>query len=171
MLFHHQKRGLHDILFKTVVVPVNYKRTTSIDNFTMKSVISGVIGLVILGVVFGNLLLKVGRSPDFSDIRDLSNRIQTESSIPNISASYSTFAIDGKQTRFSIEVHVPIPYDRFDDKIFTESISNKLYPLVKKLNTNASVYTVTIVFHAQKYIGAFPIRKTSRSPKKLTEIN
>jgi len=171
MLFHPQKRGLHDIIFKTVVVPLSYKPNTLISNITTKPMISGIIGLAILGLIFGNLFLKVGSNPDFSDIHELSSKIQKESLIQNLSASYRTFSMNGKQTMFSIEVHVPITYDNFDDKDYTEELSNKLYPLVKKLNTNPKVDTITMVFHAQKYIGAFPVSKTSSNPKKLTEIH
>lgn len=171
MLFHPQKRGLHDIVFKTVVVPSDYKPNTLIHNFTTKPIISGIIGLVFLSVVFSNLFFKVGRNSDFSDINELTNKIRQESLIQNISASYRTFSMNGKQTMFAIEVHVPIPYDKFNDKDYTEELSNKLYPLAKKANTNPNVNTISMVFHTQKYIGAFPIKKTSRNPKKLTEIN
>lgn len=171
MLFHPQKRGFHDIIFKTVVVPVTYKPNAPISNITTKPMISGIIGLAILGLLFGNLFLKVGGDPDFSDINELSDKIKQEISIQNLSASYRTFSMNGKQTMFSIEVHVPIPYDKFDDKEYTEGLSNKLYPLVKNLNTNQNVDTISMVFHARKYIGAMPLNKTSRNPKKLTEIN
>jgi len=171
MLFHPQKRGLHDIIFRTVVVPFSYEPTPPINNFTIKPVISGLISLAILGFVFGNLFFGVQKNPDFSDINDLTDKIRKESSIQNLSASYRTFTFNGKQTMFSIEVHVPIPYEKFEDKNFTDDISNKLYPLVKKLNTNSKVDTITMVFYSQKYYGAFPINKTSRNPKKLIEIN
>jgi len=171
MLFHPQKRGLHDIIFKTVVVPVRYEPILPINHFTIKPVISGIIGLAILGFVFGNLFIKVGKDFDLANISDLSDRIQKETSMENISASYRTFYFNGKQTTFSIEVQVPIPYDKFEDKEFTDSISSRLYPLVKRLNTNSKVDTITMVFHAQKYYGAFPIYKTSRNPKKIVEID
>jgi len=171
MLFHPQKRGLHDIIFRTAVVPISYKPTTTIDNFTIKPVLSGIVGLVLLGFLFGNLFFKTWGNPDFSDINNLANKIQTESAIPNLSVSYRTFAFNGKQTMFSIEVNIPIPYDKFGNKIFTDDISNKLYPLVKKLNTNPKVDTITIVFYTKKYIGLFVINKTIRNSKKLAEIN
>ena len=171
MVFHSQKRGLHDIIFRTVVVPFNYEPTPPIINFTIKPVISGVIGIAILGFVFGNLFLKVGKNPDFSDISALSDKIRKESSIRNISTSYRAFFFNNKQTMFAIEVHVPIPYDRFKDRDFTDGISNELYPLVKRLNTNPKVDTITMVFHAHKYFGALPISKASKNPRKLSEID
>lgn len=170
MLFHPQKRGLHDIIFRTVVVPTRFESIPPVVNFTIRPVISGVIGLAILSFVFGNLFLKVSQDPDFSDIHTLEDKIQKESSIRNVSASYRTFTFNGKQTMFAIEVHVPIPYDRFEDKNFTDGISNKLYPLVKRINTNPKVDTIIIVFHARKYFGALPITKTSKNPRKSSDI-
>jgi uncharacterized RDD family membrane protein YckC len=170
MLFHPQKRGLHDIIYRTVVVPVSYEPTSPINNFTIKPVISGIIGLAILGFMFGNLFFKVGKNPDFSDITVLSDKIQKESSVRNISVSYRTLTFRGKQTMFSIDVHVPIPYDRFKDRDFINDISNELYPLVKRLNTNPKIDTITMVFYARKYFGLIAINKTIRNPRKLSEI-
>ena len=101
----------------------------------------------------------------------MSEKIKKESAITNIGASYRTFSMSGKPTMFAIEVDVPIPYDKFDDKQFIDEISNRLFPLVKKINTNPKVDTITIIFHAQKFIGAFPINKASKLPRKLSEIN
>lgn len=171
MLFHPQKRGLHDILLNTVVVPNHYDESYEVKSFCLKPVLSGILGLVVLVVVFGSLFFKVGNNPDFSDINDLNEKLKKESHNKNINATYRTFAMNGKQTSFAIEVYVPIPYDKFDDNKFTDELSNKLYPLVKSININPKVDTITILFQAQKYIGAFPISKTSSSPKKISEIN
>ena len=171
MLFHPQKRGLHDVLFKTVVVANDFEESTEIKSFCVKPVIGGVIGLAILAISFGSLFYNVGNNPDFSDINVLNDKIKMESRNKNINATYRTFSKDGKQTSFAIEVYVPIPYDKFDDKKFTDELSSKLYPLVKRVNSNPKVDTITMLFQAQKFIGAFPISKTSSSPKKLSEIN
>jgi hypothetical protein len=75
-----------------------------------------------------------------------------------------------QQTIFAIEVHVPIHYDKFDDSNYTKELSEKLYPLVKEVNTNPKVDTVKVIFYAQKYFGAFPISKSKSTPKKMSEI-
>lgn len=135
------------------------------------TLIGGIIFLVIVAVLCsGNLFLRVGKNPDFADINALSDRIRQASSIRNISVSYGTFTSNSRLLMFAIEVHVPVPYDRFADKNFTDRISNELYPLAKELNTNPKVDNVTIVFHARKYFGAVPISKTMRTPRKLSEI-
>jgi uncharacterized RDD family membrane protein YckC len=171
MLLHPQKRGLHDVLFRTVVVSNDYEESTKVQSFCIKPIIGGVIGFAIFAISFGSLFYNVGNNPDFKDINELTERLKKESDIKNINAAYKTFSMNGKQTTFAIEVIVPVPYDKFDDKNFTDELSNKLYPLVKRININPKVNTITMVFHAQKYIGAFPISKTSGFPKKLSEIN
>ena len=171
MLFHPQKRGLHDILLKSVVVPSSQVELPALKSFTLKPLLSGIIGIVVLSALFGNLLYQVDKNPDFADLKELSDKIKMESSIANIGAFYRTFSMSGKPTMFAIEVDVPIPYDKFDDKQFIDEISNKLYPLVKKINTNPKVDTITIIFHTQKFIGAFPINKANKFPRKLSEIN
>ena len=170
MLFHPQKRGLHDLLLRTVVVPINFEPNDEIKKFAMKPLISSFVGLALLLTFFGNLYFKIGKNPDFSDISDLSDKIQKASSIQNLTASYKTFSMNGELTSFAIEVHVSVPYNKFDEKDYTEAISNKLYPLVKRINTNSKVDTITLVFHAQKYLGVLPMSKTSNNPKKLIEI-
>lgn len=171
MLFHPQKRGLHDILLKSVVVPNNQIESLALKSFTLKPLLSGIIGIAILSFTFGNLIYQADKDPDFSSIKELSEKIRKESSIPNIGASYTTsFAMSGKQTMFAIQVEVPISNGKFDDEHFTEELSNKLYPLVKKINTNPKVDTIIITFHATKYIGAFPINKVIRLSRKLSEI-
>ncbi len=170
MLLHPQKRGLHDIIFGSIVVPVNYEPTDEIKNFTLKPLISSFVGFALLVTFFGNLYFNVRKNPDFSDISNLSEKIQKASSLPNISASYKTFAMNGKLTSFAIEVHVPVPYDKFDEDEYIESISTKLYSLVKTINTNPKVDTITLVFHAQKYIGVLPVSKTNKNRKKISEI-
>ena len=170
MLFHPQKRGLHDILLKSVVVPNNQTESLALKSFTFKPLLSGIIGIAILSFAFGNLIYQADKDPDFSIIKELSEKIRKESSIPNIGVSYTTLAMSGKQTMFAIQVEVPISNGKFDDEHFTEELSNKLYPLVKKINTNPKVDTIIITFHATKYIGAFPINKVNRLSRKLSEI-
>lgn len=171
MLLHPQKRGLYDVLFKTVVVSNDYEVSTEVKSFCIKPVIGGLIGIAILSIAFGSLFYNVGNNPDFKDINEFTEKLKKESNVKNINATYRTFSMNGKQTSFAIEVIVPVSYDKFDDKNFKDELSNKLYPLVKRININPKVDTITMIFHAQKYIGAFPISKTSRSPKKLSEIN
>ena len=170
MLFHPQKRGLHDILLKSVVVPNNQIESLALKSFTLKPLLSGIIGIAILSFAFGNLIYQADKDPDFSSIKELSEKIRKESSIPNIGVSYTTLAMSGKQTMFAIQVEVPISNEKFDDKHFTEELSNKLYPLVKKINTNPKVDTIIIAFYATKYIGALPINKVNRLSRKLSEI-
>ena len=171
MLFHPQKRGLHDILSKSLVVRANYEHGEQIKTFSLKPLISSFVGLALLVAFFENLYFKVGKNPDFSDISDLSDRIQKASAMTNLSASYRTFSMNGELTSFAIQVHVPVSYDKFDDAEYIESISTKLYPLVKTINTNPKVDTITLIFHAQKYIGILPVSKTSSNPKKISNIN
>lgn len=170
MLFHPQKRGLHDILLKSVVVPANTQETFSVKSFTLKPVLGGIAGLAILSVFFGGLFLTVGKNPDFGGLTELTDNIRKESGIENLNVSYRTFSMDGEQTMFAIEVHVPIHYEKFDDTNYTGGISEKLYPIVKKVNTNPKVDTVKIAFHAQKYFGAFPVSKSKSTPRKMSEI-
>ena len=171
MLFHPQKRGLHDILLKSVVVSNNQIESPALNTFTLKPLLSGIIGVAVLSLLFGSVLHQVDTDPDLSDLKELSDKIKKESSISNIGASYRTFSMSGKTTMFAIEVNVPVPYDKFDDKQFTDELSSRLYPLVKKINTNPKVDTITIIFQAQKYIGAFPINKAIKLPRKLSDIN
>lgn len=170
MLFHPQKRGLHDIIFKSIVVPIKSGQFHQINSFTLKPVVTSIVGFAILGALFGSLIFKVGNNQDFSDIKALNEKIKIASEIDNLNVTYRTFSMNGKQTMFAIEVNTPVHYDKFDDTIFTEELSNKLYPLVKKINTNPKVDTVKVVFHTQKYIGAFPISKYKSESKKMSEI-
>lgn len=175
MLFHPQKRGLHDIFLKSIVTSLDYNET-KIISFSLRPLISGAVGFALLALIFGNLFINFSEKPDFSEkldfseINSLSENIKRESSINNISATYKIFTLDGKQTSFSINVLVPIPYDKFGDKEYTKALSNKLYPLVKKINTNPKVDTITIIYKSRKYIGTFPISKHSKNPKKIDEI-
>ena len=173
MFFHPQKRGLHDIIFRSVVVPVDYKPSTTIINFTLKPVMGGIVGLVILGLTFGHLSYKIrqiGRNPDFSDIKCVSEKIQEESGIPNLFTSYKVFSSNGRQTMFSLEIHVPVSSVEFKNRNFRTKISNKLFPLAKELNKNPKVDTITIVFFNLSYIGFFSTCKTHTELRKLTEI-
>ena len=173
MFFHPQKRGLHDIIFKTAVVPVDYKSSFTISNFTLKPVMGGIVGLIILGLAFSHLFYKirqVGRNPDFSDIKGVSEKIQEESGIPNLFTSYKVFSSNGRQTMFSLEIQIPVPYGEFDNRTFRTKISDKLFPLAKKINKNPKVDTITIVFFSRKYIGLFSTCKTHTESKKLAEI-
>jgi uncharacterized RDD family membrane protein YckC len=169
MLFHPQKRGLHDILFKSVVAPADSHQFLPVTSFTLKPILSGILGLVILGALFGNLFFSIGKNPDFADLTKLTYNIKKESGIENLNVKYRTFSMNGEQTMFAIEVSVPIHYNKFDDTNYTKELSEKLYPLVKKVNTNPKVDTVKIAFHAQKYIGAFPISKSKSTLKKMSE--
>ena len=170
MLFHPQKRGLHDIILRTVVVPAKSEQPLSVKSFTLKPVLSGIAGLAILGLLFGNIFLTIGKNPDFADLTELTENIRKESGMDNLNVTYRTFSMNGEQTMFAIEVNVPIHYDKFDDTSYTDELSEKLYPLVKKVNTNPNVDTIKIAFHAQKYFGAFPITKTKNTPRKRSEI-
>ena len=78
--------------------------------------------------------------------------------------------MNGEQKTFAIEVYVPIRYDKFDDTNYKTKLSEELYPLVKGVNTNNKVDTVTIVIHTRKYIGSFPISKSQSASKKIIEI-
>jgi len=42
--------------------------------------------------------------------------------------------------------------------------------LVKRLNTNSEIDTITLIFHASKFVGIFPTSKTYKYPKKIEEI-
>jgi len=170
MILHPQKRGLHDILTKSVVVTSRYEDFEPLESFSFKPIMAGVVGLLLLVLCFGSLF-NTSKKQDFSDIQILNDKIQKISNMSNINTNYRTFSFNGQQTSFAIEVNVIISYDEFDDKSFTDNLLNKLYPLVKAVNNNPKVDTIAIVFHSERYLGALPINKTSRFPKKISEIN
>ena len=171
MLFHPQKRGLHDIIFRTVVIPAKYKPIHPIRNLMIMPVTSGIIGLAILAILFSNLFTRIDNNPDIADLNNLTNKIIKETAMDNISVAYTSYSLNGKQTAFSIDVHIPVPYEKFDDADFINNISNDLYQTVKRINTNPKVDTITMIFHAQKYYGLFPFTKTSKHPKRIEEID
>lgn len=170
MIFHSQKRGLHDILTKSVVTTNEYVESEELEGFSLKPLLGGAVGLLLLTLCFGGLF-KASKNQDFSDIQILNDKIKKLSNMSNINTNYRTFSFNGQQTSFAIEVNVVIPYDKFNDKNFTDSLSNKLYSLVKTANNNPKVDTIAVVYHAERYFGALPVYKTSRSPKKISEIN
>jgi uncharacterized RDD family membrane protein YckC len=177
MLFHPQRRGLHDVIFSTAVFPTKYEIQGKIKNFTLRPVLGGVGFLIIFGILFGSLLTNAARNPDFADIEQLNHRIQSATNYKGISASYSykTFSklkVDSPPNKpsFTIEVNIPVPYGKIDDGAFRESISKNMYPTVKRANANPKVETITLRFFARRYIGAFPMSKTYNIPKKISEI-
>lgn len=178
MLFHPQKRGLHDIIFSTAVFPTKYVVHGEVKNLTLRPVLGGVGFLILLGLLLGGLLTNAIRNPDFADIEQLGQRIQSEANNKSISASYSykTFSTlnvnsPPNKAAFAIEVNIPVPYSEIDNKAFIEHISKTIYPAVKRANTNPKVDTITLRFYARKFIGAFPISKTYNVPKKVSEID
>ncbi|RUM39509.1 MAG: hypothetical protein DSY58_00375 [Desulfobulbus sp.] len=170
MVLHPQKRGLHDLLFNTVVVPARAEQVPQILSLTKKSTLGGIVGLLILGLVFGNMYLQQGKNPEFAGIEILNTKLQKLSGLENLTVSYRKFVVHDKITVFSADVHVPLSFEQFGDSSYTESLAKKLFPMVKKLNTNPKVDTVTIVFHTQKFIGAFPISKYTSSSQEIAKI-
>jgi uncharacterized RDD family membrane protein YckC len=170
MVLHPQKRGLHDVLTGTVVVRADMA-AFQVQSWAKKPVFAGLAGLVVLGIVFGNMYCKQGKDPDFADIKTLTAKIKQQSRMENISVSYRKFVVQDKITVFSIDVHIPLSFDKFGDAVYTQALSDKLYPLVKKLNTNPKVNTISLVLHTRKFIGAFPISKYVSNSKELSEIS
>jgi len=116
MLLHPQKRGLHDVLCKSIVGRTDHKPYVPVVDLSVKPVAGGIVGIAILVLTFGHLFYNVDKNPDFADLGDLTNKIREASSISNLNVSYRTFSTDGKQTMFAIQVHLPIPYSRFQDR-------------------------------------------------------
>ena len=170
MVLHPQKRGLHDILTGTVVVVAHPQRMPKVKMFAKKPLLGGLVGLVILGFVFTNLYREQGNDPDFAGIETLDSNLKKQSGLKNINVSYRKFVVQDKITVFSADVHVPLSFEQFGDSEYTEKLSRQLFPLVKKLNTNPRVNTVTLVFHTRKFIGAFPISKYNSTSKEIAKI-
>ncbi len=171
MVLHPQKRGVHDLLCRTVVVPADTEKFPQVQSFTKKPVLGGIVGLLILGLVFGNLYLKQGKDPDFTGIDTLAAKVKEQSGLDTMTVSYRKITVQDKSTVFSIDVHVPVSFEHFSDSTFTGKLADSLFPLVKKLNTNPKVNTITLVFHTRKYIGAFPISKYSSSSREIDKIH
>lgn len=171
MIFHPQKRGLHDILFKSIVLPAKSDQLPAITSFTLKPLLGGIVSFIILGCIFGNLLFTAGKDPDFGDVIALYERIRKESANDNLTVRYHAFIKDGEQKSLSIVVYAPIPYDKFDETNYIDNLSGELFPLVKGTNTNNKVDTITIVVQTQKYFGLIPFRKSQSTSKKISEMD
>jgi len=169
LLFHKHKRGLHDVICNTVMVKSKSDSVKSSPKFTTASAIAGVAMFAVLALVFGSLLGTADKDPDFSDVSDLNKRIKTLSPVKIISASYNKFSMGNDQKWFSIQAHVYIPQDKDSDE-YKKELSEKLFPAIKLANQNEKVTRIEIIYHAKKFIGAFPVETKSIDTKEISDI-
>ena len=62
-----------------------------------------------------------------------------------------------------------IPYSKNNDE-YKKELSSKLFPIIKTQNRNEKVTRIEIIYHAKKFIGAFPISTKSNDIKEISDI-
>lgn len=169
LLFHKHKRGLHDILFNTILLKKESAAVGKSPAFTPASIIAGIAMFIGLSFLFGSMLGRVGKNPDFADVTELNERIKVHSPVKNINIWYRNFEMNGEEKWFAIQANVYIPYSKNTDE-FKKELSSKLFPLIKEQNKNEKVTRIEIIYHAKKFWGAFPVSSKSNDIKEIEDI-
>ncbi|GEM_PF-3020143 len=189
LIFHPQKCGIHDLIFKTCVIKKG--KITNYLGITLKPIIAAVIGSLSITSIFIFVffsvsdLMKNNNNPTGNDLlepleafrRKVENKTQKyKISKDNIgihlktSSFKSTKMAEGEITN-SIIITIQIASSDFNDN-FKQEIFSQLYPLAASSPDlkNLNFQNVVIRLIVQEYIGIMSYSRTENHPKSVKEI-
>lgn len=159
MWFRKDKRGIHDVIFGTMLV----KRNSEIDNpnkiFVLPSMVGSIVMFGILVWIFGGLLPSISNNDSFKELNDVATRIRAKSPVEITNIQYVSFKkLNDNQEKITLYATVSVP-STYNDKATREQLEKTIFDIMKSENRNDLVKNMKITSVVKEFYGLYPVTK------------
>jgi len=178
LLFHPQKRGIHDLYFKCLIIKSGETNPLPID-WTTNSLKAGFLGFIIFSLFGFSLFVNqfsAFKSINIEGTKNFINLLEKESRINGISISFKNISFkesntDEIKTIKMLVTTIPVTTEGLKNEQFHNELVAKLSPLIEGSIINMGIDGITINFVTIKYIGFLRTKSGKSYRKLLRDIN
>jgi len=181
ILFHPQKRGIHDLIFACSILKTGETNPQPI-NWAKGSLAAGLISFAAFSWSWSTplLMLKPGnpensflKSTKANETKGIMDLLIKETGINGITISHKIYSVTTSNSETKITksfiVHIPLTTGKYSSKQSKEKLSNKLFPLIKRNLKNNEIDMIVVNLTTTKYIGFFSTKYSQSFRRSLKD--
>ncbi|WP_412470830.1 RDD family protein [Halobacteriovorax sp. RT-2-4] len=175
--FHPQKRGIHDLLFKTRVV-LKEERNVAFSKFkNFTPIASSIAGLVSLIIISGVTYVYMNPSfimsdSTYNEINFLRKKISHYIDNENVRVTFTNFTSSSSNNNGTyLNVTILVPELKYKDLAYQESLMADVSKAVMELYEVDDFKNVSVTFYRQKYFGIIEFKDYDKKTLDLQEYS